>query len=34
MSNGVYVESVNENSVILSFKGVVFSLPAMKDWKP
>lgn len=34
MGNGVYIEQVNENAVVLSFQGVVFSLPAMKSWTP
>jgi hypothetical protein len=34
MRNGVYVERVAENSVILSYDGVVFLLPAMKSWQP
>lgn len=34
MRNGIYVEKVNEDFVVLSYQGVVFSLPAMKSWQP
>lgn len=34
MSNGVYIEKINEDLVVLSFRGVIFSLPAMKNWNP
>ncbi len=34
MSNGIYVEKVRENDVVLSFKGQLFSLPSMKNWSP
>ena len=33
-SNGVYIEKINEDLVVLSFRGVIFSLPAMKNWNP
>ncbi len=32
LSNGVFVEKIAEESVVLSFNGTVFSLPAMKSW--
>ncbi len=32
LSNGVYIEKIAEESVVLSFNGTVFSLPAMKSW--
>ncbi len=31
---GIYVEQVEKDAVILSYQGVVFSLPAMKNWTP
>ncbi len=34
ISNGVYIEKINEDLVVLSFRGVIFSLPAMKNWNP
>jgi hypothetical protein len=34
MNSGVYIEKINEDLVVLSFRGVIFSLPAMKNWNP
>jgi hypothetical protein len=34
MRSGVYIEQVNEHDVVLSYQGLVFSLPAMKSWVP
>lgn len=31
---GVYIERVEEDAVILSYRGIVFSLPAMTSWNP
>ncbi len=33
MRNGVFIETVGEGAVVLSYQGVVFSLLAMKSWK-
>lgn len=33
MDNGVVVEKVLEDELILSFEGVIFAVPAMKSWK-
>ncbi len=32
LKNGVYVEKIEENSLVLSYKGLLFRLPAMKSW--
>lgn len=32
LENGVFVEKISEEEVVLSFNGQVFSLPAMKSW--
>ncbi|MBX2809325.1 MAG: general secretion pathway protein GspB [Cellvibrionaceae bacterium] len=32
LRNGIYIEKIAEDNVILSYNGVVFSLPAMKSW--
>ena len=32
LANGVYIEKIAEEDVILSHNGTVFSLPAMKSW--
>ena len=32
LNNGVFIEKIAEESVVLSHNGVVFSLPAMKSW--
>jgi hypothetical protein len=34
MRSGIYIEQVNEHEVVLSYQGLVFSLPAMKSWIP
>lgn len=33
MRNGIYIEKIAENELILSYQGVVFSLPAMRSWQ-
>ncbi|MGH1486173.1 MAG: general secretion pathway protein GspB [Cellvibrionaceae bacterium] len=32
LDNGIYIEKIAEEDAILSYNGVVFSLPAMKSW--
>jgi hypothetical protein len=32
LENGIYVERILEDSVVLSYNGIVFSLPSMKSW--
>lgn len=32
MENGVYIEKITGDGVVLSYDGIVFSLPAMKNW--
>jgi hypothetical protein len=32
--SGIYVERVGEAELVLSYRGLVFSLPAMKSWNP
>ena len=32
LQNGVYIEKINEDDVVLSYNGTLFSLPAMKSW--
>lgn len=34
LRNGVYIEKVEADAVVLSYQGVVFLLPAMKSWNP
>ena len=34
MSSGIYVEKIHGDFVVLSFRGIIFSLPAMKNWNP
>lgn len=34
LNNGIFIESIADDYVVLSFNGVVFSLPAMKSWSP
>jgi hypothetical protein len=34
MRSGIYIERVGEAELVLSYQGLVFSLPAMKSWKP
>jgi hypothetical protein len=33
LDNGVYIEKIREEDVVLSYNGTVFSLPAMKNWE-
>jgi hypothetical protein len=33
LDSGLYIEKIEEESVILSFNGMLFSLPAMKSWQ-
>ncbi|MEO0444172.1 MAG: general secretion pathway protein GspB [Pseudomonadota bacterium] len=32
LDNGIFIEKIAEESVVLSYNGVLFSLPAMKSW--
>lgn len=32
LDNGIYIEKIAEEAVILSYEGTLFSLPAMKSW--
>ena len=32
--SGIYIERVGETELVLSYQGLVFSLPAMKSWNP
>lgn len=32
LDNGIFIEKIQEEAVVLSYKGTVFSLPAMKSW--
>ena len=34
LENGIFVEKISKDEVILSYNGRVFSLPAMKSWSP
>ena len=34
LANGVYVEKIEEEQVVLSYNGTLFALPAMKSWTP
>jgi hypothetical protein len=34
MRSGIYIEKVAESELVLSYQGLVFSLPAMKNWTP
>lgn len=32
LSQGIYVEKIEEDAVVLSYEGLIFKLPAMKSW--
>lgn len=34
LRNGIYIETVEADWVVLSYQGLVFALPAMKSWNP
>lgn len=34
MRNGIYVERIDKNHLVLSYQGIIFSLQSMQNWQP